>query len=142
VETVNLATLLTYQGAAADALALPKLPTDSLATRLDSLTAAAELALESGWRTLLPDRGLRSGILLLEAARELTKSGHEELEGYLLNNREDLACVFLDRRTNLCSIYDTRPLTCRLFDCDGAGSEQLIELGILSRESTDRQGVC
>jgi len=65
---------------------------------------------------------------------ELTESGQKELEGYLLNGRDDLACVFLDRQTNLCSIYETRPLVCRLFDCDGEGREQLIELGILTRE--------
>lgn len=64
---------------------------------------------------------------------ELTGTGQRELEGYLLNSQEDLACVFLDRATSLCSIYDTRPLTCRLFDCHGEGREQLIELGILER---------
>ena len=63
---------------------------------------------------------------------ELTQSGERELEGYLLNG-EDLACVFLDQRTNLCTIYETRPLACRLFDCDGEGREQLIELGIIER---------
>jgi Fe-S-cluster containining protein len=66
---------------------------------------------------------------------ELTESGQPELEGYLLNGK-DLACVFLDQKTNLCTIYETRPLTCRLFDCDGAGREQLIELGILDRVDT------
>jgi hypothetical protein len=30
--------------------------------------------------------------------------------------------------------YETRPLICRLFDCDGEGKEQLIELGVLERE--------
>jgi Fe-S-cluster containining protein len=73
------------------------------------------------------------------APAELTESGRKELEGYLLNSREDLACVFLDRQSNLCSIYETRPLACRLFDCDGAGREQLIELGILSRERVGEQ---
>ncbi len=62
----------------------------------------------------------------------LTASGKRELIGYFLNSRsEDMACVFLDQATNLCTIYETRPLVCRLFDCDGAGQEQLIELGVL-----------
>jgi Fe-S-cluster containining protein len=47
---------------------------------------------------------------------ELTASGERELEGYLLNGK-DLACVFLDREKNLCTIHETRPLACRLFDC-------------------------
>jgi Fe-S-cluster containining protein len=62
----------------------------------------------------------------------LTASGNRELIGYFLNSRgKDMACVFLDQATNLCTIYDTRPLVCRLYDCDGAGREQLIELGML-----------
>jgi Fe-S-cluster containining protein len=66
---------------------------------------------------------------------ELTASGEEELAGYVLNSRENgYACAFLDRATNLCTIYETRPLVCRLFDCDGEGREQLTELGILPRE--------
>jgi Fe-S-cluster containining protein len=68
------------------------------------------------------------------APAELTGTGNPELEGYLLNGR-DLACVFLDRKENLCTIYETRPLACRLFDCDGEGREQLVELGILDRSS-------
>lgn len=65
-------------------------------------------------------------------------SGEREVEGYLLNDmkniREGYACVFLDRTTSLCTIYETRPMTCRVFDCAGEGREQLIELGILNRE--------
>ena len=61
----------------------------------------------------------------------LTESGQRELIGYLLNSRDDIACIFLDRHTNLCTIYGSRPLACRLFDCDGAGRQKLIELGIL-----------
>ena len=35
----------------------------------------------------------------------------DEVEGYLLNSHEnDYACAFLDRATNLCTIYPTRPL--------------------------------
>lgn len=61
---------------------------------------------------------------------ELTGTGQRELEGFLLNGK-DVACVFLDQETNLCTIYETRPLGCRLFDCQGEGRDQLIELGIL-----------
>ena len=53
---------------------------------------------------------------------EVTRSGRRELEGYLLNSNEnDGACMFLDRTTDLCQIYATRPLVCRLFDCDRKG---------------------
>lgn len=61
---------------------------------------------------------------------ELTASGTRELIGYLLNSEENGgACAFLDRQTNLCTIYETRPLMCRLFDCDHR--DELVELGIL-----------
>ena len=67
---------------------------------------------------------------------EATASGQKELVGYFLNTKEnDSGCVFLDTATNLCGIYETRPLLCRLFDCDGAGKEQLIELGMIHREA-------
>ncbi len=50
---------------------------------------------------------------------ELTASGKKELRGYVLNSKDnDYACAFLDQATNLCTIYATRPLLCRLFDCD------------------------
>lgn len=62
----------------------------------------------------------------------------DEVEGYLLNG-PDGPCLFLDRATDLCTIYPTRPLACRLFDCDGEGREQLIELGILNREPPEPQ---
>ena len=59
-------------------------------------------------------------------------SGARELIGYLLNSKEnDYACSFLDRKTNLCTIYETRPLMCRLFNCDGEDRENLVQLGIL-----------
>ncbi len=61
------------------------------------------------------------------------KGFDNELVGYLLNSRDDMACVFLDRSTNRCTIYGSRPLLCRVFDCGGEGREQLIELGILER---------
>lgn len=65
----------------------------------------------------------------------LTRSGKREIEGYLLNSKtNDYACAFLDRTTNLCTIYETRPLVCRLFDCDEKNRQDLIELGIRPRE--------
>ncbi len=43
----------------------------------------------------------------------------DEPEGYLLNDRNNgMACTFFDRDARLCTIYETRPLVCRVFDCD------------------------
>jgi Fe-S-cluster containining protein len=62
---------------------------------------------------------------------DLTASRQDELVGYLLNSPDNgNACVFLDQTRNLCSIYDTRPWVCRVFDCDREGKEQLVQLGI------------
>ena len=59
-------------------------------------------------------------------------TGTRELIGFLLNSAENgQACAFLDRATNLCGIYQTRPLMCRQFDCDNR--DDLVELGILPR---------
>ncbi len=45
--------------------------------------------------------------------------GQKVVGGYLLNNRTDgPECVFFDRQTRLCTIHETRPLVCRLFNCD------------------------
>lgn len=64
-------------------------------------------------------------------APELTASGQRELIGYLLNDPSNgNACAFLDRSTNLCTIYDTRPLMCRLFNC-GDDRDELVQIGIL-----------
>ena len=63
---------------------------------------------------------------------ELTGTGTRELIGYLLNDTENGgACAFLDRATNLCGIYETRPLMCRQYDC--SQRDELIELGVLPR---------
>jgi len=73
------------------------------------------------------------------APAEFTKSGKMELEGYLLNAKDNgNACAFLEQTTNLCSIYETRPWACRIFDCDGEGREQLIQLGIRPRDGRSR----
>jgi Fe-S-cluster containining protein len=63
---------------------------------------------------------------------ELTGTGTRELIGYLLNDTENGgACTFFDRATNLCNVYETRPLMCRQYDC--SNKEGLIELGILPK---------
>lgn len=54
----------------------------------------------------------------------------DEVVGYLLN-APDGPCVFLDRGTDNCTIYETRPLMCRLFGCCGEAREELVQLGIL-----------
>ena len=42
----------------------------------------------------------------------------DEIEGYMLNDKaNDYACRFFDHDTRLCTIWETRPLCCRLFDC-------------------------
>lgn len=65
----------------------------------------------------------------------LTESGQPELEGYMLNKAENgYACAFLDRASNLCKIYDTRPRICRVFSCDGEDRDRLVQLGVLPRK--------
>jgi Fe-S-cluster containining protein len=44
-------------------------------------------------------------------------SGIKEQIGWLLNG-EGGPCVFFDRQTRLCTIHETRPLVCRLYNCD------------------------
>lgn len=70
---------------------------------------------------------------------ELTGTGKDELEGYMLNDQANgYACTFLDTATNLCSIYPTRPWACRVFDCDGQQREELVQLGILPPKGQSR----
>jgi Fe-S-cluster containining protein len=62
---------------------------------------------------------------------DMNPTGEKVLVGYFLNDQEGSGCVFLAQQSNLCTIYETRPLVCRLFNCDeGEGFEQLVELGI------------
>ncbi len=77
-ETVNLAPLFSSQGAVCDALAAAAAPASRLAGRLRNLEAAAETTLSAGWAPLLADPALRTGILLLRAEREQTKSAAPE----------------------------------------------------------------
>lgn len=64
----------------------------------------------------------------------LTGTGQAELVGYLLNTGNNHDCAFLDQDTNLCRIHETRPLVCRLFNCDGDDREHLVQIGILDRK--------
>jgi Fe-S-cluster containining protein len=69
-----------------------------------------------------------------ERMRDVT----DETTDYLLNGPGG-PCAFLDQRTSLCGIYDTRPLMCRLFDCQAGFRDELVELGILPpRDSVKR----
>lgn len=54
----------------------------------------------------------------------------DEPVGHLLNDRSnDMACHFFDREHRLCTIYETRPLMCRVFNCDVERcSGELVEL--------------
>lgn len=61
-ETVNLAALFSCAGAVADA----SIATTCLETRQANADRVAAAAADAGWRPRLPERNLRSGILLLE----------------------------------------------------------------------------
>jgi len=54
----------------------------------------------------------------------------DEPVGHLLNDpSNEFACHFFDRGRRLCTIYETRPLMCRVFDCDvERRSDELAEL--------------
>lgn len=45
--------------------------------------------------------------------------GRYAIGGYLLNSKDNGgACAFFDRTARLCTIHETRPLVCRVFNCD------------------------
>lgn len=50
------------------------------------------------------------------------RTGVKEQVGWMLG-RTDGHCVFFDPEQRLCTIYDTRPLECRVFNCDGPEGE-------------------
>jgi hypothetical protein len=75
-ETVSLACLFACQGAADDALAAT--PPALLPQRLSNWTAAADVALATGWRPLRPGPAFRSGILLLETERNSARLASAE----------------------------------------------------------------
>jgi hypothetical protein len=72
-ETVNLAPFISCQGAVGDALGRAGCGPAAFDTRAGNLLALAEAAPASGWRPVLPDPALRSGILLLEPERSATR---------------------------------------------------------------------
>jgi selenocysteine lyase/cysteine desulfurase len=71
-ETVNLAALFTARAAISD---LPG--SEGAVAQQRNVDAAASTVLAAGWRPLLPDPNLRSGILLIEAERDAVRSGDE-----------------------------------------------------------------
>ena len=44
--------------------------------------------------------------------------GPRELIGYLLYDTQKRSCPFFNKETRLCTIWETRPLVCRVFNCD------------------------
>jgi Fe-S-cluster containining protein len=50
------------------------------------------------------------------------RTGTKEQVGWMLG-RKDGHCVFFDPENRLCTIYETRPLECRVFNCDGPEGE-------------------
>jgi len=72
-------------------------------------------------RSLILEAEVRDAIRepsIAQECRPLFDIGPDTV-GYLLNDREQgMACHFLDQSTNLCTIYETRPLMCRVFNCD------------------------
>ena len=59
-----------------------------------------------------------SGMPLMDDMR----TGVKEQIGWMLG-RVDGHCVFIDPENRLCTIYETRPLECRVFNCDGPEGE-------------------
>ena len=64
----------------------------------------------------------------------------DEVIGYSLNDCEnEFACRFFDRTVRRCVIYETRPLMCRVFNCDaerrsGELSDLLMDEPLMSPE--------
>lgn len=73
LETVNLIPLFTCQGAAVDALERALSLPASLEIRTKNALQAASIAASCGWQSLLPAEPFRTGILLLQAEREVTR---------------------------------------------------------------------
>lgn len=71
-ETVNLAALFSCSGAVHDAMQ-GSLPAVAVEQRLVAGERTAEMATDSGWVAQLPDRSLRSGIMMLQAMRTKTR---------------------------------------------------------------------
>jgi hypothetical protein len=53
----------------------------------------------------------------------------EDVIGYSLNDKSnEYACHFFDRETLKCTIYETRPLVCRVSNCDDADNPAKAEV--------------
>lgn len=78
-ETVSLIPLFTCLGAAEDALENRSFLTGMLAQRQANVLKVASLARECGWQPLMPAGHFRTGILLLQAERELVRQHSAEL---------------------------------------------------------------
>jgi Fe-S-cluster containining protein len=62
------------------------------------------------------------------------RTGVKEQVGWMLG-RTDGHCVFFDPANRLCTIYNTRPLECRVFNCDGREGEYFRDpAGFLEQE--------
>src|SRR5947209_7206864 len=72
-ETVNLGSLFSCQGAVVDALEVSQQTAGCLVQRQANAAVIAEVARASGWKPLLPTDPFRTGILLLQAEREVTR---------------------------------------------------------------------
>ena len=64
---------------------------------------------------------------------------NDEPVGHSLNDRSNgFACHFFDRERRLCTIYETRPLMCRVFNCDDERrSGDLVDLLTYEPDSID-----
>ena len=92
-ETVNLAGLFSCQGAVCDANSSSTDNTTPFATQLSNAELVAELAKACGWKPQMPHPSLRSGILLLEACDEPTRSlTAEKLRGLFHERGVSLTC--------------------------------------------------
>ncbi|AMV24036.1 Aminotransferase class-V [Gemmata sp. SH-PL17] len=81
IETLNLTPLFTARASAHDAL-----QRSAISEQLNNVQAAAALAAEVGWRPMLLDLPLRSGILLLEAERPAVRSVSPDMLRTALRN--------------------------------------------------------
>jgi uncharacterized protein len=62
--------------------------------------------------------GRRFGLTAEEASRKFTKPGYDDGTRILKHRRDRIygtACMFLDRRTRRCTVYEHRPEVCRDF---------------------------
>jgi len=94
---------------------------------------------------LILESSLRDAEREPRIAAECAKITHfqDGLTGYLLNDpRNGGACHFFDREHRLCTIYETRPQICRVFNCDAERrSGEFVELLSDQTDVLDSQAV-